>query len=122
MLLCLAAMRASGRQVGQAMRETDFGYQHKPRPERPGSPLGSDEAKSTQPKTIRHQFFQHKSLVCTNPSACEAAVPQIMLFKCGPCAEGGRSDLTSADRDGTEPVRTRSPRRSSVSSRGLEPI
>ena len=36
--------------------------------------LWSDEAKSTQPKTTRHHF----SLVCTNPSACEASVLHIM--------------------------------------------
>ena len=37
----------------------------------------SDEFKSAQPKTIRHHFVQ-LSLVCTNPSACEASVLHIM--------------------------------------------
>ena len=38
-----------------------------------------------------------RSPVCTNPSACAASFPRIVCFHCGPCAEGGRSDLPSAD-------------------------
>ena len=39
----------------------------------------ADEAKSTHPKTMRHQLVQRST--------------DLYVFRCGPCAERGRSDL-----------------------------